>query len=98
MLTAENYRIDFVLSGERQYAIEVLGHTYHGQLPPEAFESEVTRQQITQANGFADWPVTVASIENGEALLLTPLLDPSPRSKLEHPLHIHCDQGRAPTT
>ncbi len=79
-------RIDFVLDGEKRYALEVEGKTYHDG--PDRFDREKARQRELLQAGFHYFPLTWSDIEQGEAQstlrslieqdpLLRPLLEPA---------------------
>lgn len=63
-------RIDFVLRGERLYALEVEGATYHAQhnLTPDSFDDETRRRRALSARGYDYRPFTYSEIVHGDAL------------------------------
>lgn len=78
-------RIDFVLEGERRYALEIEGKTYHAGA--ERFDSETARRRELIQAGFHYFPMSWGDVETGEAgpalrrlidqdHLLRPLLEP----------------------
>ena len=76
-------RIDFVLEGERRYALEIEGRTfrYEAQLPDrekarQRFNREKTRQQELTKAGFEYFPMSWDHVKDGEA-------EPALRSLIE---------------
>ncbi len=58
-------RIDFALEGEKRYALEIEGKTYHDGV--ERFDREKARQrELTQA-GFHYFPLSWKDVEGGQA-------------------------------
>ncbi len=58
-------RIDFVLEGERRYALEIEGKTYHAGA--ERFDSETARRRELIQAGFHYFPMSWGDVETGEA-------------------------------
>ncbi|MDQ5903486.1 MAG: ATP-dependent helicase RecQ, partial [Pseudomonadota bacterium] len=84
-------RIDFVLEGERRYALEIEGKTYHAGA--ERFDSETARRRELIQAGFHYFPMSWGDVETGEAetalrslieqdALLRPLLEPTSATDL----------------
>ena len=80
---AGSRRIDFVLEGERRYALEIEGRTYHdgAHLPDreearQRFNRERTRQQELTKAGFEYFPMSWDQVKDGEA-------EPALRSLIE---------------
>ncbi len=86
-------RIDFVLEGERRYALEIEGKTYHDGA--DRFDREKARQrELTQA-GFHYFPISWHDVQQDKAefalrriikqdALLQPLLEPAETLDLLH--------------
>lgn len=66
-------RIDFVLEGEKRYALEIEGASYHaaGTIGRERFEDDKRRQAELAAHGYTYLPFSMASLGSGfaEAML-----------------------------
>lgn len=62
-------RIDFVLHGRKDYALEVEGRTHHSReaLEREDFEDEKVRQAQLGTHGYTYVPFTLSSIEGSNA-------------------------------
>ena len=79
-------RIDFVLDGEKRYALEIEGKTYHAGA--ERFDNETARRRELTTAGFHYFPISWGDVESGTAgpalqrlieqdPLLRPLLEPT---------------------
>lgn len=62
-------RIDFLLSGSKDYAIEIEGATYHdpARIGTQRFEEEKQRQRSISEEGFTYIPFTLLDIQQGRA-------------------------------
>ena len=80
---AGSRRIDFVLEGERRYALEIEGRTYHDgahlsdrEEARQRFNRERTRQQELTIAGFEYFPMSWDHVKDGQA-------EPALRSLIE---------------
>ena len=58
-------RIDFVLDGEKRYALEIEGKTYHAGA--ERFDNETARRRELTTAGFHYFPISWGDVESGTA-------------------------------
>lgn len=70
--TGKQRRVDFVLEGEKQYAIEIEGAAYHARerIGHERFEDEKQRQAELSIHGYTYLPFTFESLSNDYAKAL----------------------------
>jgi ATP-dependent DNA helicase RecQ len=80
-LAGKPRRIDFVIEGQRKYAIEIEGKQYHDRahISDENFDDEKLRQQSLPATGYEYRPFSYQQIVSGQAqALLTALVGDDP--------------------